>query len=45
VVARTDLLDLAGRGLLDQGKQGSKFVFTVPTDLVAKLKRLAGTNY
>ena len=42
--ARTDLLDLARRGLLEQAKDGSKFVFTVPADLTDRLRRLAGTN-
>jgi Fic family protein len=40
--ARTDLLDLAGRGLLDQTKEGGKFVFAVPVDLTARLRMLAG---
>ena len=38
--ARADLLDLAGRGLLDQRKQGRAFVFTVPADLTDRLKTL-----
>jgi Fic family protein len=37
--ARTDLLDLARRGLLQQGREGRRFVFTVPADLD---KRMAG---
>lgn len=40
--ARTDLLDLAARGLLSQLKHGNKFVFTVPADLADRLRRLAG---
>jgi Fic family protein len=43
--ARTDLLDLVRRGLLDQGKERNKFVFTVPADLAARLRHLAGINH
>jgi Fic family protein len=35
--ARADLLDLVGRGLLDQIKQGKKFVFLSPSDLSMRL--------
>ncbi|HEX9283253.1 MAG TPA: Fic family protein [Gemmatimonadales bacterium] len=38
--ARTDLLELASHHLLDGGKSGRAFVFTVPPDLQARLKRL-----
>ena len=39
--ARTDLLDLALRHLLEQRKAGRRFVFTAPADLV---KRLSGST-
>jgi Fic family protein len=35
--ARTDLLDLVGRGLLVQQKAGKAYVFTAPTDLSERL--------
>ncbi len=38
--ARTDLLDLAARGVLDQKKRGKTMVFTVPGELTERLKRL-----
>ncbi len=38
--ARTDLLDLARRGLLDQMKFGRAFVFGAPEDLSERLKHL-----
>jgi Fic family protein len=38
--ARTDLLDLAARGVLGQKRQGKKMVFAVPRDLPEKLKKL-----
>lgn len=38
--ARTDLLDLRARGVLDQRKRGKKMIFTVPRDLAERLKRL-----
>jgi Fic family protein len=43
--ARTDLLDLADRGLLLRTKGGSKFVFTVPADLSQRLQGARTTNY
>ena len=39
--ARTDLLDLAGRGLLTRMKEGTRFVFTVPADLGDRLRKRA----
>jgi len=36
--ARTDLLDLKARGVLDQKKRGKMMVFTVPRDLAERLK-------
>ena len=36
--ARNDLLALAHRGLLDQHRQGHRFVFTPPADLARRLK-------
>lgn len=39
--ARTDLLDLAQRGLLNQRREGKAFVFVPPTDLGGRLRRLA----
>lgn len=38
--ARTDLLELAGLGLLEETHRGRAFVFTVPGDLDRKLKAL-----
>jgi Fic family protein len=38
--ARTDLLDLKSRGVLEQKMKGKQMVFTVPHDLGAKLKKL-----
>jgi len=38
--ARTDLHDLADRGLLIRRKMGRRFVYSPPTDLVEKLQRL-----
>lgn len=35
--ARTDLLDLAKRGLLEKGRAGRAFVFTAPSDLRDRL--------
>ncbi len=39
--ARTDLLDLAERGLLAKHKRGKTFVFTAPRDLGERLRKLA----
>ena len=39
--ARTDLLNLAEHGLLEQGKAGRVFVFYTPPDLRERLERLA----
>jgi Fic family protein len=38
--ARTDLLDLKARGVLDQRLRGKQLIFTVPKDLSARLRRL-----
>ncbi|MBU6401889.1 MAG: Fic family protein [Verrucomicrobia bacterium] len=38
--ARTDLLNLAVRGLLQQKKRGKKLMFGVPSDLAERLRRL-----
>ncbi len=38
--ARTDLLDLKSRGVLELKKRGKKMLFTVPRDLAERLKRL-----
>ena len=38
--ARTDLLDLGKRGVLDQRKRGKNMVFVVPVDVGERLKRL-----
>jgi Fic family protein len=38
--ARTDLLDLHKRGVLQQMKKGKQMVFTVPKDLAGILKKL-----
>ena len=38
--ARTDLLDLTNRGVLELQKQGKELVFRVPTDIGERLKRL-----
>ena len=38
--AHSDLSGLAGMGLLDQGKQGRRHVWTAPGDLSARLRRL-----
>lgn len=37
--ARTDLLSLAAKGLLLQGRQGNAFLFTVPPSLAERLSR------
>jgi Fic family protein len=39
--ARTDLLDLVRRGLLDQRREGKAFVFVPPADLSARLRGAA----
>ena len=39
--ARTDLLGLKARGVLEQKKRGRKMIFTVPGDLADRLKKLA----
>jgi Fic family protein len=41
--ARSDLLDLARHGLLEQGMQGRAYIFTVPNDLKARLNTIRGT--
>ena len=38
--ARTDLLALHGRGVLDQKKRGRKIVFTAPPALADRLRKL-----
>jgi Fic family protein len=38
--ARTDLLDLRARGVLEQKKRGKRMLFTVPRDLADRLKRM-----
>lgn len=38
--ARTDLLDLKARGVLDQKHRGKTMIFTVPHDLVDRLKKM-----
>lgn len=38
--ARTDLLDLKARGVLEHKKRGKKMIFTVPADLADRLKRM-----
>jgi len=38
--ARTDLLDLNARRVLEQKKRGKKMIFTVPPDLADRLKGL-----
>jgi len=38
--ARTDVLDLAGRGVLEKRKQGKQMVFFAPADLTIRLKKL-----
>lgn len=43
--ARTDLLDLADRGLLEKRRVGKAFVFVPPADLSARLRGLPSTNY
>lgn len=40
--ARTDLLNLADRGLLERGKKGKAFVFVAPRDLERRLGKLGG---
>ncbi len=40
--ARTDLHDLADRGLLIRRKVGRRFVYSPPSDLVERLQRLEG---
>jgi hypothetical protein len=39
--ARTDLLDLAEKQLLNKTKRGKSFVFTAPRDLSERLARLS----
>ena len=39
--ARTDLLDLVDRGLLEKRRDGKAFAFVPPADLSARLRRLA----
>jgi Fic family protein len=38
--ARTDLLDLRKRGILDRKKRGRQMVFVSPSDLVDRLRKL-----
>jgi Fic family protein len=38
--ARTDLLDLAKRGILDQKKRGRQMVFVAPGDVAERLRKL-----
>jgi Fic family protein len=38
--ARTDLLDLAELGLLENHQQGKRFVFRTPSDLVQRLRKI-----
>jgi hypothetical protein len=38
--ARTDLMDLAGRRLLDKTRVGRAFVYAAPRDLSQRLKKL-----
>lgn len=38
--ARTDLLDLKTRGILEQKKRGKKMIFTVPHNLADRLKHM-----
>ncbi len=40
--ARTDLLSLAERGLLEQRKRGKQLVFVAPADLASRLRESAG---
>lgn len=42
--ARTDLLDLANRGVLEVKKKGKEWVFRVPTDIGERLERLEGND-
>ena len=42
--ARTDLLDLANRGVLELKKKGKELVFRVPSDIGERLKRLEGSE-
>ena len=38
--ARTDLLDLAARGLLAQKQRGRRMIFAIPTDLAGRLHKM-----
>jgi Fic family protein len=38
--ARTDLLDLAERAVLEQKNRGKKMIFTVPVDLAERLRKM-----
>ena len=42
--ARTDLLDLANRGVLELKKKGKELVFRVPADIGQRLERLSGSD-
>ena len=42
--ARTDLLDLTNRGVLELKKKGKELVFRVPSDIGERLKRLEGSE-
>lgn len=43
-LARTDLLDLADRGVLELKKKGKELVFRVPADIGQRLERLSGSD-
>jgi len=42
--ARTDLLDLANRGVLELKKKGKELTFRVPTDIGQRLQQLEGSG-
>ena len=42
--ARTDLLDLTNRGVLELKKKGKELVFRVPSDIGERHKRLEGSE-
>lgn len=42
---RSDLLDLAGHGLLEQRTVGKEFVFRAPVDLLKRLKTESGKPF
>jgi Fic family protein len=43
--ARTDLLDLVSRGILEKILAGKKMIFTVPKDLVSRLRKMGKDAY